>query len=356
MHATPTTALNRVPIDDPAHNIQQESKQEQPASTIAIDQHEQRHLPRTTNRYQPQTNWTRVNRQAAILPPVSERTPHEQGPRPALVECRPKPTLQRDNDQGAVTGCPPRTSTAPRTRATERTKRTPGFTVRTIPQGHPPTEKRMTWDTGLGTDNSNQPERRTTFDRNSLRRSDEATKRTNRRITITDAADLTTLGEFPFRHYGSGSGQNRYLPSSVLRILPSQLVGPDDFFDPGPDFLNTIHTIMQRTPPTPHVPPFRFGVTGPDLEHNAAVLSDANFDFNQLLPLHQQTTLGFGSEFRPLADLALLLSRHPHFPFVASVLTGGMDYHFHDGSELTESERTPCRNGRPAPQRKPQIC
>ena len=80
-------------------------------------------------------------------------------------------------------------------------------------------------------------------------------------------------------------------------------------------------------------------MTPADLEHNARILADANFDFTRLIPAHQGSTLGFGSEFRPLRDLELLLSRHPHFPFVARVLTSGMDYHFQDGQELAETER-----------------
>lgn len=68
-------------------------------------------------------------------------------------------------------------------------------------------------------------------------------------------------------------------------------------------------------------------------------MAAAGFDFEQILPSYQGSTLGFGSEFRPMADLKLLLSQHPHFPFVARILSGGMDYHFREGEELSESER-----------------
>jgi hypothetical protein len=76
-----------------------------------------------------------------------------------------------------------------------------------------------------------------------------------------------------------------------------------------------------------------------DLQHNSQLLADANFDFHQLLLQHQDTTLGFGSEFRPIADLSTLLSNHPHFQFVKRVLSTGMDYHYHPDRELPESDR-----------------
>jgi hypothetical protein len=76
-----------------------------------------------------------------------------------------------------------------------------------------------------------------------------------------------------------------------------------------------------------------------DLQHNSQLLADANFDFHQLLLQHQDTTLGFGSEFRPIADLSTLLSNHPHFQFVKRVLSTGMDYHYHPDRELSESDR-----------------
>ena len=96
---------------------------------------------------------------------------------------------------------------------------------------------------------------------------------------------------------------------------------------------------MRSLPPTPLAPPFRFGTTPPDLAHNAGLLEAAQFDLAQLLPRHQRSTLGFGSEFRPVPDLEPLLGRHPLFPFVSGILSNGMDYEFHEGKELSESER-----------------
>jgi hypothetical protein len=52
---------------------------------------------------------------------------------------------------------------------------------------------------------------------------------------------------------------------------------------------------------------------------------------------HQETTLGFGSEFCPLDQLKDILGKHPHFGFFAKVLTNGIDYGF--TKVLSDKER-----------------
>lgn len=175
-------------------------------------------------------------------------------------------------------------------------------------------------------------------DVNAWRRSDLSSARTARRITAKDQIDQSIIGEF-IPSWPKRANTTRYLPNDVQRILPSQLAGPDDFFATGPEFLNNIVTVMRRLPPTPSAPPFRFGVTTSDLAHNERILADADFNFDQLLLRHQGSTLGFGSEFRPIDDLTLLLAKHPHFEFVKRILLHGMDYWFHEGEELSESTR-----------------
>jgi hypothetical protein len=171
----------------------------------------------------------------------------------------------------------------------------------------------------------------------SIRRQDVASERTAARVMTKDRMDKSIIGESLATH-----GRLRkaaYLPSNVLDILPSQLVGPDDLFDPGTGFLSKIRLIMKSQPRTPLAPPFRFGTSPPELAHNAKLIAAAGFDFNRLLPLYQETTLGFGSEFRSVKDIEPLLHKHPLFPFVANILSKGMDYEYNDGDSLTESER-----------------
>jgi hypothetical protein len=204
----------------------------------------------------------------------------------------------------------------------------------TLPPGFPlPLPKRISWATQHDTNAGCDTKQRAQGGNDASRHADIAIGQTAQRITKRDLADKSIIGELPLvvRHVG-------YLPSSVYDILPSQIVGPDDLFDPGAGFVSRILTLMQRRPPVPSLPPFRFGITPPELKHNARVLAAAGFDFAQLLPLHQRSTLGFGSEFRPVADLQPLLAKHPLFPFVAKILSEGISYEYHVGQQLTESE------------------
>jgi hypothetical protein len=40
---------------------------------------------------------------------------------------------------------------------------------------------------------------------------------------------------------------------------------------------------------------------------------------------HQDMTLNFGSDFRPIDDLKRILGNHPNFEFFSEVLEKGMD-------------------------------
>jgi hypothetical protein len=55
------------------------------------------------------------------------------------------------------------------------------------------------------------------------------------------------------------------------------------------------------------------------------------------LAQHQDTTLNFGSEFRPIGDLEKILGLHPNFGFFSGVLAEGMDCRF--TKELPEEQQ-----------------
>ena len=56
-----------------------------------------------------------------------------------------------------------------------------------------------------------------------------------------------------------------------------------------------------------------------------------------LIQAHGSTTLGFGSEFRFVAELEPLLGKHIHFEKLADLLTNRMDYVF--TRKLSKHER-----------------
>ena len=176
------------------------------------------------------------------------------------------------------------------------------------------------------------------------------------RIQIANAADRDTLGEFPLvgEEKGSARGDpssppetqeaqtravsHHYLPQLAEAFLPEVVQAPDDTFPTPPWFLRALTEIARAPVTTPSKPPFRFEVSPEAAEHNARLLAEKDFDVGRFLGSHQDTTLGYGCEFRPPAQLEPLLGLHPHFGLLEDLLRNGMSYHYK--VELSEAERT----------------
>ena len=114
-------------------------------------------------------------------------------------------------------------------------------------------------------------------------------------------------------------------------------MGPDDHFQPPPDFLIRLQQIARTPVPTPKAPSLIFDTAPSALAHNARQLADAGFDLSQLLYQNRHTTLHSGSKFRPINQLEDFLGGHPLFAQLRTILTNGMDYQFK--TELSESGR-----------------
>jgi len=65
-------------------------------------------------------------------------------------------------------------------------------------------------------------------------------------------------------------------------------------------------------------------------EMNSKILEDHGFDLARLFESESDTTLGFGSEFRPLDQLRKVLGGHPNFPFLEEYVSTGMPYLFRE--------------------------
>jgi hypothetical protein len=72
-------------------------------------------------------------------------------------------------------------------------------------------------------------------------------------------------------------------------------------------------------------------------KHNAKLLQDVNYDFQEFFKTQTTSTLAFGSEFRPLEQLSPLLRQHPGFEELAEILVTGMPHRY--SKEITEPER-----------------
>jgi hypothetical protein len=130
---------------------------------------------------------------------------------------------------------------------------------------------------------------------------------------------------------------SKYLPCSVDAFLPNTIPGPDDTFIPPPWLMKAVSEVATTEVPIPAAPPVKFDLSASSVEHNTRLLQDSGLSLQKLLLQHQDTTLGFGSEFRPLAQLRKVLGQHPNFGFFSDVLENGMNYHFTD--ELSEEQR-----------------
>jgi hypothetical protein len=150
-----------------------------------------------------------------------------------------------------------------------------------------------------------------------------AEKRNRARVERADATDQKLL--------------SKYLPTNIDDFLPSAIPGPDDSFTPPAWLMEAIEEVMNSTAPIPKAPPVKFDLSEESIQHNTELLKGCELDMQELLVKHQDTTLGFGSEFRPIEQMEKILGRHPNFSFFSEVLTNGMDYHFTE--ELSEEQR-----------------
>jgi hypothetical protein len=180
----------------------------------------------------------------------------------------------------------------------------------TIPRdGFPPGYRAVSWNKELVAITPRHTVGSTTDTRSAkesdmtTRNADKASARTARRLATKDRIDQTILGEF-VQSLGKKVAQAvRYLPSDSTTDLPQPIGRSRQLLRPGPDFITNILHIMSQPRSTPSAPPFRFGLTTADLEHNSKLLASVDFDLSRLLPQYQHTTLGYGSEFRPVEEL-----------------------------------------------------
>jgi hypothetical protein len=101
--------------------------------------------------------------------------------------------------------------------------------------------------------------------------------------------------------------------------------------------MQAIEEVAATAVVTPLAPPIRFDLSEDSVKFNSELLKESNLDVEEFLAKHQDTTLNFGSEFRPIGDLGRILGGHPNFAFFSNVLENGMDYCFTE--ELSESQR-----------------
>jgi hypothetical protein len=150
-----------------------------------------------------------------------------------------------------------------------------------------------------------------------------AEKRNFQRISDANKRDEVTLGE--------------YLSEDINDVLPEPIHGPNDSFDPGEEFLKKLTEVATTDVEPPRPAPIVFKTSPEALQANDHLLKSYSYDLERLFADFQDTTLGYGSEFRPLDQLEKVLGGHPEFEALAGLVRNGMDYRFK--TEISESER-----------------
>jgi hypothetical protein len=151
-----------------------------------------------------------------------------------------------------------------------------------------------------------------------------ADRRNLKRVDKADEIDRSLLSKY-------------YLPESIDEFLPNVIPGPDDSFVPPAWLMKAVQEVAASEVQTPLAPPIRFDLSDDSVKFNSELLKESDLDLEKFLAKHQQTTLNFGSEFRPIGDLRKILGSHPNFDFFSDILANGMDYRFTE--ELSEDQR-----------------
>jgi hypothetical protein len=126
---------------------------------------------------------------------------------------------------------------------------------------------------------------------------------------------------------------SKYLPTIAAAFLPKPVLGPRDAFEAPLELLTAVAEIARLPSPTPAASPIHFDIKPYHLAANTKLLADADYNLSKLLSQHQHTTLGFGSEFRPIDQLRRVIGQHPHFSKLVDILVNGMPYRY--STEIT---------------------
>jgi hypothetical protein len=113
---------------------------------------------------------------------------------------------------------------------------------------------------------------------------------------------------------------SKHLPATINEFLPNTVPGPNDNFVPPAWLMQATEETAVSKAPTPLAPPIRFNLSDEPVRFNSELLRESDLDLETFLAKHQNTTLNFGSEFRPIADLEKMLGNHPNFGCFSEVL------------------------------------
>ena len=102
-------------------------------------------------------------------------------------------------------------------------------------------------------------------------------------------------------------------------------------------YLKLLKKLQLQSPRHQQHHPFYFASSDASVAHNTALLEANDYDLSKIIDANQDTSLGYGSEFRSIEDLKLLYHQHELFPFFTEMHQQGMEYVY--DREFSEVER-----------------
>ena len=151
-----------------------------------------------------------------------------------------------------------------------------------------------------------------------------ARERNKERLIRADHGDLEILG--------------KYLPTDISFWFPFSVQGPVDVHEPSDEWLADVLDVARTPCSVPKAPTVRFSCANEALEHNTEILSKCDWNLDTFFDLQKGTTIDHGSEFRPIRHLERLVGKHPHYPFLKTMLEQGFQYYV--SKDLSATERS----------------
>jgi hypothetical protein len=108
---------------------------------------------------------------------------------------------------------------------------------------------------------------------------------------------------------------SKYLLASLDDMFYKLVEGPDDAFVPPTWLLKAVQEVASTTVSAHKAPPIKFYTDEHSLSENAELLEKFDFDIAKLLDHLADTTIGYGSAFRPVEQLNKIFGRHQNFEF-----------------------------------------
>ena len=87
---------------------------------------------------------------------------------------------------------------------------------------------------------------------------------------------------------------------------------------------------------TPNKPSFKFEMNDDAARHNESLLNKYGYDLSRAIAAQKNSTMSFGSEFKPIETLRNIYKNHPDWPKMQEFVKKGVSYPM---SKLDEQKR-----------------